>query len=67
MVQVTQVMLAVGDPGQRLANATVHLGAFVHSLPAWIWPDQALVCGGFRRLFHQAERNACRFFFIDFP
>ena len=64
LVQVTRALLACGDPGRRLANATAYLEAFGHIVLAWIWLDQALACGESQSPFHQAKRNACKFFFI---
>jgi hypothetical protein len=40
---VTRVLYAAGDMNKTLANASLYLEAFGHTVVAWIWLEQALV------------------------
>ncbi|WP_455777516.1 acyl-CoA dehydrogenase C-terminal domain-containing protein, partial [Burkholderia stabilis] len=59
----TQQLGALGDPQQRLANASVYLEAFGHLVVAWLWLDVTLAAHGHSDDFHDGKRAAARFFF----
>jgi butyryl-CoA dehydrogenase len=61
--EATRAALAAGDPERALANASVYLEAFGHTVLAWIWLEQALAAHGRDGDFHAGKRQACRFFF----
>ena len=67
---VTRTLYGVGDMNKTLANASVYLEAFGHTVVAWIWLEQALRSVGKQDHDVEAERNfyrgklqACRYFF----
>ena len=61
---VTQRLWAAGDIHKTLANSSVYLEAFGHTVLAWIWLEQALAA---QRLpaddFTAGKLQACRYFF----
>ncbi|MFG1621766.1 acyl-CoA dehydrogenase [Kribbella sp. NPDC049227] len=58
---VTRTIHAADDPG-RLANATVYLEAFGHTVIGWIWLELLLACGTGDDALRNGERHAARFF-----
>jgi alkylation response protein AidB-like acyl-CoA dehydrogenase len=61
---VTQRLWADGDPQRTLANSSVYLEAFGHTVLAWIWLEQALVAQAAEpNDFYRGKLQACRYFF----
>ncbi|WP_428311225.1 acyl-CoA dehydrogenase [Hydrocarboniphaga sp.] len=62
---VTQRLWADGDPQKTLANASVYLEAFGHTVLAWIWLEQALVAQRAEGSsdFYRGKLQACQYFF----
>jgi hypothetical protein len=58
----TQAIHASEDP-ERLANATLYLEAFGHTVMAWVWLEQFLVCDDRTDSFAKGKRQAARYFF----
>jgi alkylation response protein AidB-like acyl-CoA dehydrogenase len=64
--QVTRALYATGDLNKTLANASVYLEAFGHTVLAWIWLEQALLAVGkvgHDADFYKGKLQACSFFF----
>ncbi len=64
--KVTQTLYAAGDMNKTLANASVYLEAFGHTVVAWVWLQQALLAvgkGGHDADFYQGKLQACAYFF----
>jgi len=64
--KVTQALYAVGDTNKTLANASVYLEAFGHTVVAWIWLEQALRANGksgHDADFYRGKLQACAYFF----
>ncbi len=59
---VVDGLLALNNDARALAHATAFLSAFGHAVVAWLWLDQAVLCGS-GDAFHLGKRAACRFFF----
>jgi butyryl-CoA dehydrogenase len=59
--EVTRQIHATDDP-DRLANATVYLEAFGHTVVGWIWLDLLLACGTADDALRNGKRHAARFF-----
>ena len=59
----TQLLHAVGDPSRTLANASMDLEAFGHTVIAWIWLEQACAAHGKPGAFYDGKRQAARYFF----
>jgi alkylation response protein AidB-like acyl-CoA dehydrogenase len=69
IVRTTVAMQATDSPDRYLANATVYLDAFGHTVVAWLWLRQALAArralddaGGERADFLKGKLTACRYF-----
>jgi hypothetical protein len=63
---VTRVLYAAGDMNKTLANASLYLEAFGHTVLAWIWLEQALVAlgkDGHDADFYRGKLQACAYFF----
>jgi len=63
---VTQTLYGAGDMNKTLANASVYLEAFGHTVVAWIWLEQALLSVGKRGHdadFYKGKLQACAYFF----
>ncbi|RZI42803.1 acyl-CoA dehydrogenase [Herbaspirillum sp. HC18] len=63
---VTQALYAAGDLNKTLANASAYLEAFGHTVLAWIWLEQALLCvgkAGHDADFYRGKLQACTYFF----
>ncbi|WP_019141031.1 acyl-CoA dehydrogenase [Noviherbaspirillum massiliense] len=63
---VTEKLYAAGDMNKTLANASVYLEAFGHTVVAWIWLEQALRAvgkAGHDADFYKGKLQACAFFF----
>jgi len=58
---VTRAIHAGDDP-DRLANATVYLDAFGHTVVGWIWLELLLACGKADDALRNGKRHAARFF-----
>ncbi|MGY8526860.1 acyl-CoA dehydrogenase [Paracidovorax citrulli] len=70
--EVTGKLWSAGDPGLTLANASVYLEAFGHTVVAWIWLEQALRAAGTLQSleagnrdedFYRGKLAAARYFF----
>jgi alkylation response protein AidB-like acyl-CoA dehydrogenase len=64
---VTRKLYGAGDMNKTLANASVYLEAFGHTVLAWIWLEQALVAvgkSGDDSDFYRGKLQACRYFFL---
>lgn len=59
--EVTRKIHATDGP-DRLANATVYLDAFGHTVVGWIWLDLLLACGNANDPLRNGKRHAARFF-----
>lgn len=63
---VTRTLHRADDPNKTLANASLYLEAFGHTVLAWIWLEQALVAigkDGHDADFYRGKLQACAFFF----
>lgn len=63
---VTRTLYSAGDMNKTLANASLYLEAFGHTVVAWIWLEQALRCvgkTGHDTDFYRGKLQACAFFF----
>ncbi|MGV0739749.1 acyl-CoA dehydrogenase [Mycobacterium syngnathidarum] len=63
LVEVTGRLSAHPDRVAALANSTVYLDAFGHTVLAWIWLEQILAVGDSEGPFYDGKRSAARFFF----
>lgn len=63
LCDVTRSLWAAGDPRVTLANASLYLEAFGHTVLAWIWLEQALVAQGHEDDFYRGKRAAAQFFY----
>jgi alkylation response protein AidB-like acyl-CoA dehydrogenase len=64
--KVTHALYAAGDLNKTLANASVYLEAFGHSVVAWMWLQQALISvgkTGHDADFYKGKLQACAYFF----
>jgi alkylation response protein AidB-like acyl-CoA dehydrogenase len=67
IASVTRKLYGAGDMNKTLANASVYLEAFGHTVLAWIWLEQALVAvgkSGDDGDFYRGKLQACRYFFL---
>ncbi len=68
LVSVTQALYGAGDLNKTLANSSVYLEAFGHSVVAWIWLEQSLVAvrnfSAVESDFYNGKLQACRYFFL---
>jgi alkylation response protein AidB-like acyl-CoA dehydrogenase len=64
---VTRVLYAAGDMNKTLANASVYLEAFGHTVLAWTWLEQALAAVGKEDShdadFYRGKLQAQKYFF----
>ncbi len=63
---VTKALYSVGDTNKTLANASLYLEAFGHTVVAWIWLEQALLSigkSGHDADFYRGKLQACAYFF----
>ena len=58
----TKAAWATGVPEEALANATLYLQAFGHTVLAWVWLDVVLALAGRDDDFAQGKRAAMRYF-----
>ncbi|MEU7632199.1 acyl-CoA dehydrogenase [Nocardia sp. NPDC049220] len=63
LVEVTASMFATGDLEAALANSSVYLETFGHTVLAWIWLQQFLATADRSGDFYDGKRHAARFFF----
>ncbi|MGF7159398.1 butyryl-CoA dehydrogenase [Rhodoligotrophos appendicifer] len=66
LVQTTAVLRAEANHERRLANASLYLDAFGHTVIAWVWLRQALTAarpGQSEDPFYAGKRQACCYFF----
>ncbi|KRB78323.1 acyl-CoA dehydrogenase [Noviherbaspirillum sp. Root189] len=64
--KVTQALYGASDMNKTLANASVYLEAFGHTVVAWMWLQQALLStgkSGHDADFYQGKLQACAYFF----
>ncbi|QBR03970.1 acyl-CoA dehydrogenase [Paraburkholderia pallida] len=71
LTDVTQHLWSAGDTCVTLANATVYLEAFGHTVLAWIWLEQALAAHTALKQgntvdtdFYEGKLAATRYFFV---
>ncbi len=72
LLATTKTMWSVNDANRTLANATMYLEAFGHTVMAWIWLSQLLAgekaidnnMTEDERHFYLGKRQACRYFFL---
>ncbi|MFZ6845130.1 acyl-CoA dehydrogenase [Undibacterium sp. RuTC16W] len=67
IAMVTQQLYGAGDLNKTLANASLYLEAFGHTVVAWTWLEQALLSTG-KEAHHDAnfyagKLQACKYFF----
>ena len=63
---VTAVLYAAGDMNKTLANASIYLEAFGHTVLAWTWLEQAMVATGKEGHdadFYRGKLQAATYFF----
>jgi alkylation response protein AidB-like acyl-CoA dehydrogenase len=63
---VTRTLHGADDANETLANASLYLEAFGHTVLAWIWLEQALVAigkSGHDADFYTGKLQACAYFF----
>ncbi|GGC92995.1 acyl-CoA dehydrogenase [Undibacterium terreum] len=64
---VTKQLYAAGDLNKTLANASLYLEAFGHTVVAWIWLEQALLSLNKAQQhdadFYAGKLQACKYFF----
>ncbi|MFE7797396.1 acyl-CoA dehydrogenase [Nocardia sp. NPDC057440] len=63
LLTVTGWMFGSGDIAAAMANSSVYLEAFGHTVVAWIWLEQALAAHGRAGDFYEGKRAAARYFF----
>lgn len=63
LVATTRALHSCGNAERTLANASVYLEAFGHTVLAWIWLGQACAAHGRLGDFYDGKRQACRYFF----
>ncbi len=65
LVETTRDLHAAGDVNKTLANATVYLEAFGHTVMSWIWIEQALTAAAAPNRhddFYRGKMQACQYF-----
>ncbi|MEV0354485.1 acyl-CoA dehydrogenase [Nocardia sp. NPDC050697] len=62
LTEVTAGLFASGDIEAALANSSVYLEVFGHTVVAWIWLEQYLAAAGGDDAFHEGKRQAARYF-----
>jgi len=63
---VTKALYRAGDMNKTLANASLYLEAFGHTVVAWIWLEQAMLStdkSGHDADFYRGKLQACAYFF----
>ena len=63
IVDVTAYLWAADDAAAALANASVYLEAFGHTVLAWMWLEQLIATEGKRGDFYDGKRMAARYFY----
>ena len=67
IAMVTQQLYAAGDVNVTLANASLYLEAFGHTVVAWIWLEQALLSVDKQEQhdanFYAGKLQACKYFY----
>lgn len=63
IVDVTSTLWEPNDPALALANSTVYLEAFGHTVIAWMWLEQILAADGRTGDFYSGKRQAAGYFF----
>ena len=63
IVGVTTGMFAAGDLDAALANSSIYLEAFGHTVIAWTWLEQLVAAREASGDFYEGKRQACRYFF----
>ncbi|WP_394779794.1 acyl-CoA dehydrogenase [Undibacterium sp.] len=65
---VTKQLYAAGDLNKTLANASLYLEAFGHTVVAWVWLEQALLSlnksAHHDADFYAGKLQACKYFFL---
>ncbi|QIX52895.1 acyl-CoA dehydrogenase [Rhodococcus sp. DMU1] len=63
MVEVTSALLSAQDVAAALANSSVYLEAFGHTVIAWIWLEQLTSVDGKTGDFYDGKRAATHYFY----
>ena len=63
ITDVTAVLWAGADPTAALANSSIYLEAFGHTVIAWLWLEQLIAVGSKSGDFYDGKRVAARYFF----
>ncbi|MGV9866692.1 acyl-CoA dehydrogenase [Rhodococcus koreensis] len=63
VVDITAGLWADGDASAALANSSVYLEAFGHTVIAWMWLEQRIATEGKSGDFYDGKRMAARYFF----
>ncbi|MDO2968218.1 acyl-CoA dehydrogenase [Mycobacteroides abscessus] len=61
--EVTAVLVAEDDIDASLANSSIYLDAFGHTVIAWLWLEQVLAAHDRTGDFYDAKRHAARYFY----
>lgn len=64
IVDTTAALWATGDATTALANSSVYLEAFGHTVIAWMWLEQLIATNGKSGDFYAGKRMAARYFFV---
>lgn len=60
---VTETLLAAEDIDIALANSSLYLDAFGHTIIAWLWLQQILAAHGQTGEFYDGKRHTARYFY----
>ncbi|QHE67805.1 acyl-CoA dehydrogenase [Rhodococcus sp. WAY2] len=63
VVDITTALWAAGDAAAALANSSVYLEAFGHTIIAWMWLEQLIATEGKSGDFYEGKRMAARYFY----
>jgi alkylation response protein AidB-like acyl-CoA dehydrogenase len=63
VVEVTTILRSTSDTATSLANSSVYLEAFGHTVIAWMWLEQLTAVVGKDGDFYDGKRHAARYFY----
>lgn len=63
ILDVTATLTAAEDIDAALANSSLYLDAFGHTVIAWLWLEQILAAGDRTGDFYDAKHHAARYFY----
>jgi len=63
MVEVTTILRSTDDAAISLANSSVYLEVFGHTVIAWMWLEQLTAVVGKDGDFYDGKRHAARYFY----